>query len=108
MTKPILQVIEGGPSAHDAEDAAFASVPFDALLDMAVAPQLRRGLKDAFAAAEQVTAAVAILAGSKADLVSMIGAAGSQQAAEAHGAEAGLGRCWHVARHSAGCRGPFR
>jgi hypothetical protein len=45
-----------------------------------------RAERDAFAAAEQFTAAVAILAKTKTELVAMLAAAGGDQAAEAHAA----------------------
>jgi hypothetical protein len=68
----------------------------DALFDGAIALQFASSVEyDTLAAAKHVTAAVAILPKSKADLVSLIGTAGLQQAAEAHealrGALAGAG-----------------
>jgi hypothetical protein len=84
MTKPILHVIDGGPHPGPAViDTAIAAIPFEALLTRPAAEQLAaRAEEDTLAAAGQVTAAVAILAKSKADLVSLIEAAGQEQAAD--------------------------
>jgi hypothetical protein len=86
MTKPTLQVIDGGPhSGRAVVDAAIAAIPFEALLTRPAAEQFAaRAEENAAAAVEQVTAAVAILAKSKGDLVSLIVAAGREQAAEGH------------------------
>jgi hypothetical protein len=86
MTKPILQVIDGGPHPRPAViDTAIAAIPFEALLTRPAAERLAaRAEEDALTAAGQVTAAVAILARSKADLVSLIAAAGEEQAADGH------------------------
>jgi hypothetical protein len=88
MTRPILQVIDGGPHPGPAViDPAIAAIPFDALLTRLAAEQLAaRAEADAAAAVGQVMAAVAILAKSKADLVSLIAAAGLDQAADGHAA----------------------
>jgi hypothetical protein len=88
MTKPILHVIYGGSHPGPAViDSAIAAIPFEALLTRPAAGQLAaRAEEDALAAAAQVTAAVAILAKSKPDLVSLIAAAGQEQAADGHAA----------------------
>jgi hypothetical protein len=86
MTKPILHVIDGGPHPGLAvTDSVIAAIPFDALLTRPAAEEFAaRAEEDASAAIGQVTAAVAILAKSKADLVSLIAAAGEDEAAEGH------------------------
>jgi hypothetical protein len=86
MTKPILQLIDGGAHRGCAViDSAIAAIPFEALLTRPAAEQFAaRAEQDASAAVEQVTAAVAILAKSKQQLVSLVAAAGQQQAVECH------------------------
>lgn len=88
MTKPILQVIDGGPHPRAAKiDTATAAIRFEAILDRPAAEQFAaRAERDAAMATGQVTAAVAILAKSKDQLVSLIAAAGQHEAAEAHDA----------------------
>jgi hypothetical protein len=90
MTKPNLQVIDGGALGASEIDAAIAAVDFAPALERPAAEWLAgRAERDAFAAAEQVTAAVAILAKTKTELVAMLVAAGGDQAAEAHAALTG-------------------
>jgi hypothetical protein len=118
MTKPILQVIDGGALGASEIDAAIAGIEFTPALERPAAEWLAgRAERDAFAAAEQVTAAVAILAKTKTELVAMLTAAGGDQAAEAHaalegalvGAEAQLAILraaevrFGIARAAAGC-----
>jgi hypothetical protein len=88
MTKPIFQVIDGGPRMRAAEvDTAVAAIPFGALLTRPAAEQFAaRAEQDASAAVAQVTAAVAILAKGKDELASLIAAAGQEQAAEGYAA----------------------
>jgi hypothetical protein len=87
MTKPIFQVIDGGALGACEIDAAIAAVDFAPAPERPAAEWLAgRAERDAFAAAEQVTAAVAIVAASKSDLVAILTAAGGEQAAEAHAA----------------------
>jgi hypothetical protein len=73
MTKPILQVIDGGALLSPAEiDAATASVPFGALFDGATALQVASTAEhDCLEAAELASAASPILAKSKPELVAM-------------------------------------
>jgi hypothetical protein len=83
MTKPIFQVIDGGALGAAEIEAAIAAIDFAPALERPAAEWLAgRAEWDAFEAAEQVTAAVAILAKSNPALDSL--AAGSAQAAEAH------------------------
>jgi hypothetical protein len=86
MTKPILQVINGGTLGGSEIDAAIAAIEFAPALERAAAEWLAGRAERAFAAAEQATAAVAILAKTKTELVAMLTAAGGDQAAEAHAA----------------------
>jgi hypothetical protein len=86
MNKPFFQVIDGGAQAPDA-DTAIAGVTFDAIFHLAAAKEVAaRAEHDAFAAAEQVTAAVAILAKDKIELAKLIASASPDQAAETHAA----------------------
>jgi hypothetical protein len=118
MSKPILQVIDGGALGASEIDAAIAAIEFAPALEHPAAEWLAgRAERDAFAAAEQVTAAVAIVAASKSHLVAMLTAAGADQAAEVHaalkgalvGAEAQLAILrvaelrFGIARAAAGC-----
>lgn len=86
MTKPILQVISGGAHLSAAEiDAAIAAIAFEAIMDRSAAEQFaERAEADASMAAELVSAAVAILATSKEQLVAMIAACGQGEAADGH------------------------
>jgi hypothetical protein len=87
MSKPIFQVINGGALGASEIDAAIAGIEFAPALERPTAEWLAgRAERDAFEAAEQVTAAVAILAKTKTELVAMLTAAGGDQAAEAHAA----------------------
>jgi hypothetical protein len=87
LIKPIFQVIDGRALDASEIDAAIAAIEFAPALERPAAEWLAgRAERDAFAAAEQVTAAVAILAKTKTELVAMIAAAGGDQAAEAHAA----------------------
>jgi hypothetical protein len=88
MTKPIFQVIDGGALLSAAEfDAAIAAVAFEPVFEHPAAEDFaERAEHEAFGAAEQGTAAVAILAKSKGQLVSLIAAAGREQATEGHAA----------------------
>jgi hypothetical protein len=87
MTKPIFQVINGGALGASEIDAAIAAIEFAPALERPAAEWLAgRAERDAFAAAEQVTAAVAVLAKTKTQLVAMLVAAGADQAAETHAA----------------------
>jgi hypothetical protein len=82
---PNLRVISGGALGASEIDAAIAAIEFVPALERPTAEWLAgRAERDALAAAEQVTAAVAILA--KTELVEMLTAAGCDQAAEAHAA----------------------
>jgi hypothetical protein len=81
-----LHLIHGGRDLRDADTtAALAAIPF--------LPLMRPGpssspcaVRQATAAVEQITAAVAILAKGKGELASLIAAAGREQAAEGHAA----------------------
>jgi hypothetical protein len=88
MTKPIFQVIDGGSHPSAAEiDTAIAAIGFEAVLDRAAAEQFAaRAESDAAMATGQIVAAVAILAKSKDQLVSLIAAAGRGEPAAAHDA----------------------
>ena len=96
--RPTLQVIAGGSGLSAAEiDAAIAAVRFEAIMDRSAAEQFaERAEADAGMAAGLVTAAVAILAKSKDQLVSMIAACGQDEAAEGHDGSRGAhrSRCW--------------
>jgi hypothetical protein len=82
---PNFRVIIGGALCATEIEAAIAGIDFAPALERPAAEWLAgRAERDAFAAAEQVTAAVAILAKTKIELVAMIAAAGGDQAAEAH------------------------
>jgi hypothetical protein len=85
MTKPIFQVIDGGSHPSAAEiDAAIAAIAFEAVLDRPAAEHFAaRAETDAAMATGQIVAAVAILAKSKDQLVSLIAAAGRGEAAAA-------------------------
>jgi hypothetical protein len=86
MNKPFFQVIDGGAQAPEI-DATIAGLAFDAIFQLAFAEEFAaRAEQDALAAAEQTTVAVAILANSKTQLVSLMAAAGREQAAEGHAA----------------------
>jgi hypothetical protein len=70
-----------------AVDAAIAAIGFEAVLDRPAAAQFAaRAENDAAMTTGQVLAAVAILAKSKAELVSLIAAAGQDEAAAAQDA----------------------
>jgi hypothetical protein len=86
MTKPTLQVISGGAHLSAAEiDAAIAAITFEAIMDRSVAEQFaERAEAGAAMAAELITAAVAIMAKSKEQLVSMISACDQGDAVEGH------------------------
>jgi hypothetical protein len=88
VKKPTLQVIAGGLHLNDAEiDAAIAAVCFEPIMDRAAAEQFaERAEADAVTAAGLVTAAVAILAKSKGQLVSMIADSDRDDAAHGHDA----------------------
>jgi hypothetical protein len=88
MTKPTLQVITGGAHLSAAEiDAAIASIGFEPIMDRAAAEQFAAHAEaDAAMSVGLVTAAVAILAKSKGQLVLMITGAGQGEAAEGHDA----------------------
>jgi hypothetical protein len=81
-----LYLIEGGRDASAADRmVALAAVPFLPLMARAAAEQFAaQAEENALAAVGQVTAAVAILTKSKVDLVSLIAAAGQEQAADGH------------------------
>jgi hypothetical protein len=82
-----FRVINGGALGTSEIDAAIAAIEFAPALERPAAERLAgRAERDAFAAAEQVTAVVAILAKTKTELVAMLAAAGGDQAAEAHAA----------------------
>jgi len=91
MTKPILHVIDGGPHPSATEiDTAIAAIGFAAILDRPAAEQFAaRAETDAAFATGQIVAAVAILAKSKEQLVSLIAAAGQGEAAAAQNALTG-------------------
>jgi hypothetical protein len=80
-----FQVIQGGAHQRAAEiDAAIAAVGFEAILARPAAMQFAaRAEADAAMATGQIAAAVAILAKSKAQLVTLIAAAGEDEAAAA-------------------------
>jgi hypothetical protein len=82
---PVFQVIHGGPHLSSAEmDTAVAAIGFEAVLDRPAAEQFAaRAETDAAMASGQIVAAVAILAKSKDQLVSLIAAAGQGEAATA-------------------------
>src|SRR5271169_5750391 len=86
MTKQTLQVISGGAHLSAAEiDASIASIGFEPIMDRAAAEQFAaRAEADDAVAAGLVTAAVAILAKSKGQLVLMITGASQGEAAEGH------------------------
>jgi hypothetical protein len=88
MTQPTLQVISGGAHRSTAEiNAAIASVGFEPIMGRAAAEEFAaRAEANAAVVAGLVTAAVAILAKSKGQLVLMITGAGQDEAAEGHDA----------------------
>jgi hypothetical protein len=88
MTKSVFQVIDGGSHPSAAEiDTALAAIGFEAILDRTAAEQFAaRAESDAAMATAQIAAAVAILAKSKQQLVSLIAAAGQGEAAAAQDA----------------------
>jgi hypothetical protein len=85
MSKRVFHVIEGGGPLPDGVEALIASIPLPVLFDLPAAHRFAaRAERDALFSAEQVTAAVAILARDKTELTTLIAAAGSDQAAETH------------------------
>jgi hypothetical protein len=116
---PNFRLIDGIALGASEVDSAIAAIEFAPALGRPEAKWFAgRAERDAFAAAEQVTAAVAILAKTKTELVAMIAAAGGDQAVEAHaalkgalvGADALLAILraaevrFAIARAAAGCR----
>jgi hypothetical protein len=83
-----LHLIRGGRDASDTDKtAALAAIPFLPLMDRAAATQFAmRTEAGATSAIEQITAAVAVLAKGKGELVSLMAAAGREQAVEGHAA----------------------
>jgi hypothetical protein len=85
MTKPILHIINGGALGTAEIDAAVAAIEFAPIFERSDAEKFAgRAEHGALCAAEQVTAAVAILAKDKTELATLIAAAGADQVAEAH------------------------
>jgi hypothetical protein len=104
-----LYLIQGGRNLSDAfTNAAIAEIPFEALLTRPAAEQFAaRAEQDASAAVAQVTAAIAVLAKGKTNLVSLIAAAGPEQAADGHAALQRACRCRRAGRRTAGRGGPI-
>jgi hypothetical protein len=83
---PVFQVIDAHPSAAEI-DTAVAAIGFEAILDRPAAEHFAaRAETDAAMASGQIVAAVAILAKSKNQLVSLIATAGRGEAAAAQDA----------------------
>jgi hypothetical protein len=85
---PTLRVVTGGAHPGAAEiDIPITAIGFDAVMDQAAAAQFAAGAETvAQMVAEQTSAAVAILAQSKEQLVSLIGLAGITEALAAQDA----------------------